>query len=198
MEGLAVQLDKAVMSALSEAISLLYRRGLVQLRGGNVSVAEGDLIYITPSSLPRHRISWRDIAVIRPDGSVVRGRPSSEWRMHVAIYKTLGGEEGVRAVVHAHPKALLAASSAGIRLDATRLMEAEAGVRCVARVGRAKPGTWELAEAVASTLKSTGCKAAVLEDHGAVTVAHDLWAALDSMEALEDLAWMHLATYRCR
>jgi L-fuculose-phosphate aldolase len=177
------------MRDVSEALRLLYERGLVQVKGGNVSVAEGGLVYITPSGVPRHRVGWMDVAVIDMDGRVVRGRPSSEWRMHLAIYRAL---EWARAVVHAHPRAVLSASTLGFKLHSELLEEARARLSCVAYVPWKKPGSWELAESAASTLRSTGCRAAVLERHGAVTVASDLWEALDAMEALEDLAWITL------
>lgn len=182
---------------VAEAIRLLYQRGLVSVAGGNVSFhsEEEGLVYITPTGLPRHRVTAGDVAVMTLDGRVVRGRPSSEWRLHVEVYRRLGGG-GVRAVVHAHPRSVLAASSAGIELDVGMLNEAALRLGCVARVPRIKPGTWELARATASALESTGCRGAVLEGHGAVTVGSTVWEALDAMESLEDLAWMALHASR--
>ena len=185
--------SREVAEAVAEVLKLLYERRLVQVTGGNVSALQEGLVYITPTGLPRHRLTWRDIAVIGLDGRVFRGRPSSEWRMHVEIYKRLSGR-GVSAVVHAHPPRVLAAVEAGLRLDASLFTEAKLRLGCVALVPRLEPGTWELARAAASALESSGCRAVVLAGHGAVTVAGDLWRALDAMESLEDLAEIALAS----
>ena len=189
--------DRGAAEAVAEALRLLYERGLVQVTGGNVSVLSGDVVYISPTGVPRHRLTWRDVAVIGLDGSVVKGRPSSEWRMHVEVYRRLSGR-GVSAVVHAHPRSVLAASTAGLELDVNVFTEAKLRLGCVASVPPMEPGTWELARAVASALDSTGCKAAVMEGHGAVTVAGDPWRALDAMESLEDLAWILLTSSKAK
>ncbi len=189
-------IDREAAEAVVDVLRLLYQRGLVQVRGGNVSYLAGDgNVYITPTGVPRHRLTWRDAAVMTLDGRVLAGRPSSEWRMHLAIYRTLGG---VRSVVHAHPRSVLAAAEAGLRLDPSIFTEASISLGCVAEVPRIKPGTQELADAVARALASSGCRAAVLKGHGAVTVAEDPYRALDAMEALEDLAWITLASRGAR
>ncbi len=183
---------------VAEAMRLLYQRGLVSVAGGNVSVYYAPLgyVFISPTGMPRHRVGPDSVAIIKLDGSVVNGRPSSEWRLHIEIYRRLGGR-GVSAVVHAHPRAVLAAVASGVELDVGLLNEAALRLGCVARVPRLPPGTWELARATASALESTGCRGAVLEGHGAVTVGPSLWEALDAMESLEDLAWITLQASRC-
>lgn len=183
--------SREAAEAVVDVLRLLYYRGLVQVRGGNVSMLSGGLVYITPTGKPRHTLDWRDAALIDLEGRVYRGRPSSEWRMHVEIYKRLSAA-GVRSVVHAHPRAVLAASLAGVQLDPQVFTEARHSLGCIAKVPRLEPGTWDLARAVADALEGTGCRAAVLEGHGAVTVAGDPYEALDAMEALEDLAWITL------
>ncbi len=193
-------IDREAAEAVVDVLKRLYERGLVQVRGGNVSyLAPDGLIYITPTGTPRHKLTWRDAAVMTLDGKVVAGRPSSEWRMHIEIYKRL---DEVNSVVHAHPRSVLAAAEAGIPLNPDIFTEARYSIGCISWVERIEPGTQELADSVASTLHSTGCRAAVLKGHGAVTVANDPYRALDAMEALEDLAWITLILQevqgRCR
>lgn len=183
--------NREAAEAVVDVLRLLYSKGLVQVRGGNVSLFSDGLVYITPTGKPRHMLDWRDTAVIDLEGRVHRGKPSSEWRMHVEIYKRLSSK-GVTSVVHAHPRAVLAASLAGLQLNPQVFMEAKYSLSCVVRVPPLEPGTWDLARAVAESLEGAGCRAAVLEGHGAVTVAGDPYRALDAMEALEDLAWITL------
>lgn len=184
-------LERVHMEEVVGALRALYSRGLVQSLGGNVSKREGSVVYITPTRRFRGSLRWSDAAAITMEGRVLRGRPSSEWRMHVAIYKALGWPS---AVVHAHPPHVLAAARRGLVFETGMLMEAEHTLGCVSVVPRMEPGTWGLAESVARAFSETGCKAVVMADHGAVTVGRTVWHALDMMESLEDLARIQLLT----
>jgi L-fuculose-phosphate aldolase len=175
---------------VADAIRLLYERGLVSLRGGNVSIVdrEAGLVYITPTGTPRHLIGPGDVAVIRLDGEVVEGRPSSEWRMHVEIYRRI---PGAGAVAHAHPPIAVAAASAGVPLEPEGMVEASYSLGGCGRIPVApwrRPGTWELARVVADALASSGCRGAVMERHGAVAYGETVYHAVDALEAIEDLA----------
>jgi L-fuculose-phosphate aldolase len=180
---------------LANVMHWMYLRGLVQLRGGNASVVDRreGVVYITPTGTPRPLITRDSIAVISlEDGSSIRGSPSSEWRMHVAIYKAI---EEARAIVHAHPPYSIAADLVNLKLDTSTLLEASYTIKCIARIPKATPGTWELARKVAETLEKTGCNAAILKGHGTVAYStHSIYHALDTLEALEDLAKITLAT----
>ncbi len=192
----AVPEGRAPEELVADAMRLLYQRGLVSLRGGNASIYDPDtgLVYISPSGQARHTITPRDVAVIRLDGTVVRGRPSSEWRMHVEIYRRI---PGARAVAHAHPPAAVAAALAGVGLEVSSLVEASYSLGDCGVVPVAPwrpPGTWELARAVAGALESSGCRGAVMERHGAVAYGESMYHAVDALEAIEDLA--RLEVYR--
>jgi len=179
---------------LVEAMQLLYARGLINLYGGNASVRdpEAGIIYITPSAVPKNRLSPRDIALIDLDGRTLHGSPSSEYRLHVEVYKRV---PGALSVVHAHPPNTVAAAELGIPLDPTRYVESRYTVgECVARVPRLPSGTQELAEAAAEALASTGCRVAILEGHGAVAYAENPFRAVDMIEGLEFLAYVSLQT----
>jgi len=71
--------------------------------GGNVSLfmrAE-NLIVITPSRIPYHKMSLNDICVIDPQLNLIEGHlpPSMESPMHAGVYKS---RSDVKAVVHTH------------------------------------------------------------------------------------------------
>ena len=80
-----------------------YGEGLFAGTSGNLSAfdREAGLMYITPSSRPYETMTADDIMVITLDGEVVDGphSPSSEWRMHAAVYRE---KPEVGAVVHTH------------------------------------------------------------------------------------------------
>jgi L-fuculose-phosphate aldolase len=181
---------------VAEVMRLLYRRGLVSILGGNASILDKGrgLVYISPTAVPRTRITAGDVAVITLDGEVVEGRPSSEWRMHLEIYRRV---EGAVAIVHAHPPYTLLVSRLASRGITPRLSDmlsvlSEAGISaggCVAEAPWAPPGTAELADKVASALAGSRCRVAVMERHGVVAYSPDsIYRALDAVEAIEDLA----------
>ena len=68
-----------------------YAEKLFAGTSGNLSVydVEQDVMVITPSSIPYETMTAEDIMVLRLDGTVLEGphKPSSEWRMHAAIYR---------------------------------------------------------------------------------------------------------------
>jgi len=175
---------------------ILHDRGLLNLRGGNASAVlelpDGTrFVYITPSGVVKTRMKHEDIAVISPDGYVYEGRPSSEYRLHLAVYQARGD---VRAVVHAHNPYAVLARRLGLELHPEALgVEARYYLGgCVAVVPEAEPGTEELARLAAEALQ--GCDVAVMEGHGAVAVGasrdpvNAVYEAVDRLEALEDLA----------
>jgi L-fuculose-phosphate aldolase len=79
----------------------MLRLGLVTGTEGNVSVREGELILITASALPYEEMTVEDLVTLAPDGKVVAGEhePSSEWRVHAAVY---AARPDARALVHTH------------------------------------------------------------------------------------------------
>lgn len=191
-------------AAVAAAMRRLYGRGLVNLRGGNVSVRvvlpDGTVfVYISPSGGAKDSLGLMDVAVMGLDGGVLWGRPSSEYRLHLEIYRRRGD---VYAVAHAHNPLLVAATGLGVGLD-PGLLGVEARYYlggCLGRVPALPPGSPELARAAGEAL-AAGCNAAVMEGHGAVAVGSGggdpvaaLVEAVDRLEVLEDLARAALAS----
>jgi L-fuculose-phosphate aldolase len=184
--------DESRALAVAEVMRLAYMRGLVQVKGGNVSFIDRlrGLVYITPTGAPKHSLKPSDIAVVTVDGERIKGLPSIEYLMHLHIYKAV---EEANAIVHVHPPYTLAAVEAGLKLDLEVLTEASLKIKCYAIVPKLKPGSEELAITVARTLKETGCNTAILRGHGVVAYSNqDPYDALDTVESLEDLAKIHL------
>ncbi len=164
-------------------MNMLYDRGLVTPTGGNVSIKEGEgQFFITPTALFKGGLNADQISLINYEGKLIKGSlpPSSEWRMHAAIYES---SPEVKAIVHAHPTYALIMARAGLRfkpITEEALIMFRDGVGFVQKVA---PGTWDLANYVAQSLK--GKKATLIEDHGAVTVGDTVLEAFAEMDALE-------------
>jgi L-fuculose-phosphate aldolase len=79
----------------------MLRLGLATGTEGNVSAREDERILITASALPYEEMTVADLVTLGPDGAVVAGErePSSEWRVHAAVY---AARPDARALVHTH------------------------------------------------------------------------------------------------
>jgi len=171
-----------------EVMKLLYERGIVQVRGGNASIYDqsSGLVYMSPSGIPRNLLTMEDVAVMTVGGAVLKGNPTSEWRMHLAVYEA---DPSARAIVHAHPPALLALTYKGGVPDPELLTEVKLNAKCIAEAPYAPPGSQELANVVKETIMRTGCNVIILQRHGVLAYSDKtIYHALDLLEAVEDLS----------
>lgn len=172
-----------IKEEIAGAISSLYKRGLITLSEGNISVREGEIIFITPGGLRKDRVRAEDVAEVKLNGEVIKGKPSSEFKLHLEIYRA---RDDVGAIVHAHPPFATALAAAGISLEYPILAEAVTLLGPVPIVPFAFPSTEKLASLAAEFAKKRDCL--LLENHGAVSIAGSLNLALAMMETLEHAA----------
>ena len=161
--------------------------GLVVGTAGNLSVRDGALIAITPTSLDYDELDAEAVAVVNAAGMRIDGpfRPSSELPMHLAAYETTG----TGAVVHTHAPYATALATAGIELPPVHYLAADLG-GTVPVVPYATFGSVELADGVAEAL---GTRTAVLlERHGTLTVGDTLDRAYTRALTLEWLATLYV------
>jgi len=167
--------------------NLLLERALVTGTGGNISVRLPDDrgMLITPSGMPYAEIGPEDIVRVDLAGNVVGGtrRPSIERLMHLEIYRR---RPDVGAIVHTHPPFCTAV--AACRRDLEPITDVIAAVfgGPVRTSAYARVGTPELACNVAEVLGQG--RAALIANHGAVTVGPDLASAFDLCIILESCA----------
>jgi len=180
--------SRVLRRKVARAARRMAELGLVRGSSGNVSVRWGDIILITPTGIVYEHLHPPQVIAIDLAGRVVSGigAPSSEWRMHVAIYRA---REDVRAIVHTHsPYATAASFRARLPMghDEGKLLFGEE----IPISRHAPPGTWQLAEAVAEALGQG--KAVLIARHGAVAVGRTLTEALFLAEKLEEVAQLDL------
>lgn len=158
-------------------------RGLNQGTSGNASVRAAGGMRITPSGLPYDALDEDDLVFVADDGSH-RGRPSSEWPMHLAVYLR---RPDVNAVVHLHSPAASALSALREPLPPFHYMVCAAGGDHVPCAPYALFGTDELARVTVDTLGSLN--AVLLANHGLLacgTTAHKAYDLAVEIEALCD------------
>jgi len=172
----------AVAQALDDA-------GLVPNKSGNVSCRSAGGFLITPAGVPYADLVPAGIVELPVHGAPGPSgpRPSSEWRMHAAIY---AARPDVAAVVHTHSPRATALACAGRGIPPFHYMIALAGgdVRCMPY---ATFGTAELAAAAVRGLD--GRRATLLSNHGVLAVGASLRAAHSVALEVENLAVQYLA-----
>jgi L-fuculose-phosphate aldolase len=180
----------SLRAELLEAALKMHRLGLVVATSGNASAREGELVYITPTSLPYDEMGEDDLVTLSLTGEVVAGRrePSSERRVHLAVY---AARPEVAAVVHTHSVHATAWSFLGEPLD-TGTEELTHFVGGAVRTARDAPaGSDAIARAAVEALE--GRHAALLARHGVLGVGNSPARALDVCALVErqaQLAWL--------
>ncbi|OAG27950.1 class II aldolase/adducin family protein [Thermodesulfatator autotrophicus] len=181
-------------STVAEFARKAGEEGLMVGSEGNISVKVKDRIYITPSGVFKKELESQDIVVLDLEGNIIDGRnPSSEFRMHLAVYKT---REDVSAIIHAHPPYTLALDLTGEDFNKNYLAEIPLILGKVSRVPYREPGTEDLAKEVAEA--SQEADVLVLERHGAVTLGKNLSQALNLMLVLEKVSKVILLAKSCK
>ena len=169
--------------AIMHAMGRVYRYRMTTTSGGNISARDDDgTTWITPAGVDKGGLTREDIVRVPPDGATEgRHRPSSELPFHRAIY---AARPDLRAIVHAHPVALVAFSVCR-RVPDTRLLPPARRV-CgpVGFAPYALPGSEALGRHIAATF-AEGFNCVVLENHGVVTGGGGLREAFERFETLE-------------
>ena len=176
--------------AIIVAARALDALGFMPAKSGNLSCRTPRGFLITPSGLPYAETAPQDLVELAPDGAVLSGarRPSSEWRLHAALY---AARPEAGAVVHTHSPFATALSCARQGIPPFHYMVALGGggdIRCSAY---ATFGTAALAEATVAAL--AGRRAALLANHGVVALGRTLASARTLAEEVENLARQYLA-----
>ncbi len=171
---------------ITSVMSRLYGYGMTTTSGGNLSIIDNDgNIWISPGGVDKGTLTPRDIVKVRPDGTVEGiHNPSCEFPFHRTIYEL---RPDIKAVLHAHPPAMVAFSIAGRIPDINLIPKAH---EICGKIGFAKyavPGSQALGDLVAKSF-AEGADSIVLENHGTVTAGANLMEAFERFETLDFLA----------
>lgn len=169
-----------------EVCRALYQRQLLAAMDGNVSVRLGQNLLTTPSGVNKGFLREEEIITVDMMGKRLfgTGKPTTELLLHLEVYKT---RPDVGAVIHAHPPIATAFTIAGLSLAEGILPEVVLSLGAIPTAPYATTGTPEMAAAVRDLLPYYD--AILLEQHGALTLGHNLWEAYNRMEKVEHAAW---------
>lgn len=164
-------------------ITRIYNRGLTTTSGGNISIMDenGDM-WVTPSAIDKGTLRASDIILVKNDGTIVgKHKPSSEYPFHKAIFLA---RPDMKAIVHAHPPALVSFSIVREKPDVNVIPQAKSVCGPIGYAKYALPGSDELGEVIADEFKK-GFNGVIMENHGTVVGGTDLNDAFQRFETLE-------------
>lgn len=171
---------------ISEACRGLVGRDCLAACDGNVSLRDGERIWITGRGLNKGYLKPDQLALVDLQGKTIEGSPSSETKLHVRVYTLC---EEAKAVIHAHPPHAIAWSVG-------RPSDSELPVSCVGEVILATggipiapyqtAGSDDLAHSIDPYLPTH--RAIILGRHGAITWGDSLREAYNGMERVEHSA----------
>jgi L-fuculose-phosphate aldolase len=172
--------------ALAGACRQLAENGLLIGTAGNVSLRDGDRVFVTASGIELARCLPEDVVEISLTGALLSGRfkPTSELGLHLAIYQA----SDAGAVVHTHAPFTTAVACATNRFRSVPVLHYQQML--LGGEIRIAPyetfGSPELAAAVVEALD--GRLAALMANHGSVATGFSLAKAVDNALLVEWLA----------
>lgn len=177
---------------LRERLVHEYRRTaelqLNELASGNLSVRCRDGMLISPTGATAENFTPERAVFVGLDGTWADGaRPSSEWQMHVAVYRQ---HEDTRAVVHTHSDHCVAVSCFHRPLPGFHYLVGVFGGTDVPCTPYTTFGGAQLADDAAAALRNR--RACLLGSHGMLAHAGSLRTAVDLAHRLEILCRQYL------
>lgn len=162
--------------------------GLATGTSGNLSVRVAGGMLITPSGQDYETLAPQDMVFVDDAGRWQhRLAPSSEWRMHQAVYQA---RPEAAAVVHGHPPYATVLAIRGQEIPPLHYMIAAAGGPTIRCAPYHTYGSEALSRAAVAALE--GRKACLLANHGLLAFERDLARAMWLAREVETLAQQYV------
>lgn len=163
----------------------LYDRQMVNSNEGNVSIRNGNEVYITPSQVCKDELTEEMICVTDLEGNQKEGSlmPSSEIALHLHIYKL---RPDVNGVVHSHAPYATSFAIARKPIISKGYTEMIYLYDKIPVVAYGTPSTPEIYRDVKTYIHQTD--AFLLANHGLVTIGQTLKDAYLLSESVESIA----------
>ena len=171
----------------------IYNKDMIIAKAGNISIIDGDYIYITASGTDFKSLKHEDIIKVNiNDMSYFTNtdkKPSMETSLHIEIYKK---RSDVKSVVHVHSPYATAFAFSNKRL--TRLEGfGEITSEYIPEVEYYPPGSKKLADNASDALKNED--SVLLKNHGVICVGKNIDEATLLCEYIEGIAKTQYITH---
>jgi L-fuculose-phosphate aldolase len=175
--------EQQMREALVAAYCELVDKGLMDQASGNVSCRVTDGMLISCSGATAKNLTAKRVVMVRDDGGWDgEVKPSSEWRMHQAIYQS---QDKANAVIHTHSDYCVALACNNLPLPGFHYMVGTFGGPDVPCVPYSTFGTEQLATDAAEAL--TDRAACLLGNHGMICRGANFEIAVAHAERMEIL-----------
>lgn len=176
---------------LVDVMRALDARGPNRGTSGNLSLRFGAGMLVTPSGITPDWLAPEQMVFIDNDGNVAPGaaRPSSEWQMHLGLYRR---RADAQAIVHCHARHATILACAHREIPPLHYMVAVSGGASVPVAPYATFGSEDLADGVARTLD--GRYACLMANHGLIALGPNLGIAMAIAEEIEEQAAVYCGT----
>lgn len=166
----------------------IMEKNLTWGTSGNISVREGDHIYVTASGTVIGDLHEEDITVVDLEGKVLEGKkPSKETGMHLEVYRK---RPDVAAVLHASPFWTTFAACTTMEMKTDLFIESMYYDEKLLRVPYFHAGSSALAEAVSKVAEKT--HVILMEHHGMLCYDRNLKECRSALEVTENVCRMNI------
>jgi len=177
-----------------EGCKRIVAENLVKGTWGNVSVSDGERIFITPSNFPYEKLTRKDISVTDMKGQIMLSehKPSSELKMHIALYNA---RKDIKAVIHTHP---VFSSAVSLVCEKIPSLIEDSVMICGEEIlvaQFASAGSEELAYNVVEAMGKNN--AAIMKNHGLVTIGDSITEAITASLVCEKTAQIYIVALSC-
>ena len=177
-------MDYEIKKSIVDVAHMMSDRGLVGTYEGNISVKDGNKVYLTPSGQSKELLTEGKIIVTDLDGKVLEGQltPTSETPMHTTVYKI---RPDVKSVVHCHAPFCTAYAQANIPIESKISPEFMILFGKVPVIPYGTPGTLDIIKGIDEYLKDYDV--VLLANHGVLAVGSSPLEAFSKTLSLEML-----------
>lgn len=174
-----------VKSEIIEVAKLLYSKNFATAFEGNISIKDGEKVYITPSAMCKGFLEEDMLVVMDLEGNVLEGRykPSSESKMHLAAYRR---RPDIKSVVHAHPPYATAFAVANKPIESKAYPEMIMVFDKIPLAAYGTPSTEEVYNGIDYYAKDHDV--ILLANHGVISFGNSAYDAFFKLESAEGIA----------
>lgn len=166
----------------------IMEKNLTWGTSGNISVREGNHIYVTASGTVIGDLHEEDITVVDLEGKVLEGKkPSKETGMHLEVYRK---RPEVAAVLHVSPFWTTFAACTTMEIKTDLFIESMYYDEKLLRVPYFHAGSSALAEAVSKVAEKT--HVILMEHHGMLCYDQNLKECRSALEVTENVCHMNI------
>ena len=166
----------------------IMAKGLTWGTSGNISVRDGDKVYVTASGTVLGDLHEDDISIVNIEGVLLDGKkPSKETGMHLEIYRKC---PDVNAVLHASPFWTTFAACTDIRIKTNLFIESMYYDEKLMHIPYFHAGSKELAEAVSEVADKT--HVILMDHHGVLVYDRNLGECRSALEVTDNVCHMNI------